>query len=104
MLGYDVHAADDGPSALALMGTGISVDLLLTDVVMPGMGGLELAKRLVKSHPKLRVLFTSGYTQEVVARHGELKPGLNYLEKPYTPQTLASKIRNLLDHVDPQPG
>ena len=101
--GYTVLEAADGPTALSMLdgnGAGTHVDLLLTDVVMPGMSGRELAEHLRKSRPKLRVLFMSGYTDDAVVRHGMLEPGLAYLEKPFRPPALLRKVREvLLQHV-----
>ncbi len=97
--GYTVLEASDGQTALALVdGTqhGTQVDLLLTDVIMPGMSGRELAAQLMARRPALRVLFMSGYTDDAVVRHGMLEPGLAYLEKPFRPPTLLRKVREVL--------
>jgi signal transduction histidine kinase len=98
--GYTVREAADGPAALALLDGEAGpeqVDLLLTDVIMPGMSGRELADQLLVRHPQLRVLFMSGYTGDAVVRHGMLQPGLAYLEKPFRPPTLLRKVREVLD-------
>jgi two-component system cell cycle sensor histidine kinase/response regulator CckA len=97
--GYTVLEASDGPTALALVDGaqhGTKVDLLLTDVIMPGMSGRELAAQLMARRPALRVLFMSGYTDDAVVRHGMLEPGLAYLEKPFRPPTLLRKVREVL--------
>ena len=73
------------------------IHLLLTDVVMPGMGGREVAARVCALRPDLKVLFMSGYTDDAVVRHGRLEPGAAFLQKPFTPQVLAAKVRELLD-------
>jgi PAS domain S-box-containing protein len=73
------------------------IDLLLTDLVMPNMGGAELASRLQELHPEIRVLFMSGYTDDAVVRSGLLGTGRAFLQKPFTPQNLARKVRELLD-------
>jgi CheY-like chemotaxis protein len=97
--GYTVLEAPDGPTALALLEKADGsqrVDLLLTDVVMPGMSGRELADRLTARRPGLRVVFMSGYTDDAVVRHGMLEPGLAYLEKPFRPPALLRKVRDTL--------
>jgi PAS domain S-box-containing protein len=96
--GYTVIEAPEGGVALTLLKGGqVSVDLLLTDVVMPGMSGRELAERAVTGRPDLRVLFMSGYTDDAVVRHGILEAGLNYLQKPFHPGALLRKVRDVLD-------
>ncbi len=103
-LGYRVLAARSGSDALTLIkGRGGTIDLLLTDVVMPGINGRELARQLSAGCPGLRVLYTSGYNQEVIAPHGVLDEGLQFLAKPYSVKSLAMKVREVLDSPD-QPG
>jgi len=97
--GYTVLEAADGPAALALVDGGrgnLPVDLLLTDVIMPGMSGRELANQLKARWPTIRVLFMSGYTDDAVVRHGMLEPGLAYLEKPFRPAALLRKVREVV--------
>lgn len=77
------------------------IHLLLTDVVMPGMSGRELAKRLTARHPKLRVLYMSGYTYNVIAEDGTLEEGVSFLQKLFTPQILSQKVRETLDRPVP---
>ena len=73
------------------------MDLVVTDVVMPGLGGRDLVGRLKIMRPELRVLFVSGYTEEGVRKQGVLEPGAAYLEKPFTPEVLLQKVREVLD-------
>jgi two-component system cell cycle sensor histidine kinase/response regulator CckA len=97
--GYTVLEAPDGPAALALVDGAAGsrhIDLLLTDVIMPGMSGRELADKLKARRPNVRVLFMSGYTGDAVVRHGMLEPGLAYLEKPFRPPVLLKKVRGVL--------
>jgi CheY-like chemotaxis protein len=97
-LGYKVLQARNGAEAIALAQEfGDRIDLLLTDVVMPGMNGAELARQLVLHHPERKVLFTSGYTDDAIVRHGILKEGVSFIGKPYTPSALAKKVRGVLD-------
>jgi len=96
--GYTVLAAASGQEALELVDrTGADISLLLTDVVMPGMNGRELAEQLVAKRPGLRVLFTSGYPSDTVVRHGIADATAAFIEKPYLPDELAAKVREVLD-------
>jgi two-component system cell cycle sensor histidine kinase/response regulator CckA len=96
--GYRVLEAESGAQALELLESYPGpVHLLLTDVVMPGMSGRELADRLVPRFPQMRVLYMSGYTDEAIVRHGVLDPGIALLEKPFTPDVMLRKIRDVLD-------
>jgi nitrogen-specific signal transduction histidine kinase len=97
-LGYNVISAESGPEALRLVDRHNGpIDLLVTDVIMPQLSGKALADQLTKRLPGLPVLYTSGYDDNVVARHGALDPGVNFLQKPYTPAVLGDKVRELLD-------
>jgi CheY-like chemotaxis protein len=97
-LGYKVLQARNGNEAIAeAQGHGQRIDLLLTDVVMPGMNGSELATQLVLYYPEMKVLFTSGYTEEVITHHGVLAEGVSFIGKPYNPSALARKVREVID-------
>jgi len=99
-VGYQVLLAGSGEEAVALLRAHAGrVDLLLTDVVMPGMNGRELAETLLPLRAGLKVLFTSGYTEDVVLRHGVREDQLAFLSKPYTAEALVAKVRETLgDH------
>jgi CheY-like chemotaxis protein len=100
-LGYQVLEAHDGPSALRLMQLhGQPVDLLFTDVVMPGMSGSELVAEARKLQPHLRVLYTSGYTRNAVVHNGRLDHGVEMIVKPFTFEALAQKVRDAIDSED----
>lgn len=97
-LGYSVHEARNGMAALTLVETlADPIDLLLTDVVMPNMSGRELAEQLQAKQPGLKVLYMSGYTDDAVVRHGVLTAEMELLQKPFSPSTLASKVRTAID-------
>jgi CheY-like chemotaxis protein len=100
--GYEVWAAASGPDALALAERRAGrVDLLLTDVVMPQMNGRQLADTLSKKYPQLKILYTSGYTDDVIAHHGLLDEGVRFIAKPYSRHALATKVRETLDDEPP---
>jgi PAS domain S-box-containing protein len=96
--GYRVLQAGDGPGAISVLrGFGGEVHLLITDVVMPGMNGRELADRLTTDRPGLRVLYISGYTDHAVVRHGVLDDGIAFLSKPFDLKELTRTVREVLD-------
>jgi PAS domain S-box-containing protein len=97
-LKYRVLEAHDGPSALRLLERQLTpVDVLFTDVVMPGMTGRELADEARRHQPSLKVLYTSGYTRNAIVHGGRLDSGVEMIAKPFTYRTLAAKIRDVLD-------
>ncbi len=95
LLGYKVVEAASGAAALAVLEER-PVDLLVTDVVMPGISGRQLADRVTESRPGTRILFMSGYTSDVIARHGMLESNVELIEKPFTARELAQRVRRLL--------
>ncbi len=96
-LGYQVFKAHDAASALAIIESGVHVDLLFTDVVMPGpMRSTELVQKAKALDANIGILFTSGYTQNAIVHGGRLDPGVELLSKPYTREALARKIRHVL--------
>lgn len=96
--GFLVLVAQDGEDALQVEAQHAGkIDLLLTDVVMPGMNGRVLAERLLSKHPRTRVLFISGYTEGFIAVHGVVEQGMVLLHKPYTEEALIKKVREVLD-------
>jgi two-component system, cell cycle sensor histidine kinase and response regulator CckA len=100
--GYHVLAAENGAKALEIAEQKQGrIHLLLTDVIMPGMNGRTLADRLVAQHPRLRVLYMSGYTDSAIADHGVLEPGTYLLHKPFTEEALIRKVREVLDAEAP---
>jgi CheY-like chemotaxis protein len=97
-LGYKVLEAENAESALAAAHAHKGrIDLLVADVVMPGPSGRGLARRLAVFSPQTKVLYVSGYTDDAIVHHGMLEPGLNFLQKPFTPAVLARKVREVLD-------
>jgi PAS domain S-box-containing protein len=96
--GYKVLDAGDGEEGLLLASRHDGpIHLLVTDVIMPGLGGLQVAERALALHPKLKVLFVSGYTDDAVMRQGVLAEQVHFLQKPFSPVALAFKVREVLD-------
>jgi PAS domain S-box-containing protein len=97
-LGYSVLAADSPEEAIDLADAHSGkIHLLITDVVMPGMNGRDLAVQLMQLYPDLRVLFMSGYTANVIAHHGVLDPGVHFMQKPFSMDDIAAKVREVMD-------
>ncbi len=97
-LGYRVLTASSPKAALALAENSIhEIDIMLTDVVMPGMSGRDLAEKMKASEPGLKCLFMSGYSVDVIAHHDILDEGVNFLQKPFTIKTLGAAVRQVLD-------
>ena len=96
--GYRVLQAPDGPQALTMAKDHAgSIDLLLTDVVLPGMNGREVAESLRLARPTMKLIYTSGYTQDIIASHGVLNPGVTYVPKPYTAEAIVSHVQAALE-------
>ena len=96
--GYNVIEADSGVSALELVKSHASdIDMLLTDVIMPVLGGQELARQVLSLRPDVRVLFASGYTDDVLVQQGVLQPGAEWIQKPFSKDALLQKVRAILD-------
>ena len=97
--GYRVLESTNGEEALRVAEEHASehIDVLVTDIVMPRMGGLELAERIRTVRDGLKVVFTSGYTDKAIFSSGEQEPGVAFLLKPFLPEELAIKVRSVLD-------
>jgi two-component system, cell cycle sensor histidine kinase and response regulator CckA len=103
--GYTVLSACDGAHAIeAAREWNGPIHLLISDVVMPGMSGSELATRLEAERPGMRVLYISGYPEDAIARHGVLQPGRSFLQKPFPPGVLLQTVREILDQGDQWPA
>ncbi len=99
IFGYDLIEAGNGKKALQVCKTDSEkqIQLLITDVIMPDMGGSELAKKLEKLKPNMKVLYISGYTDNAIVHHGVLDAGVAFLQKPFSPKVLAQKVREILN-------
>jgi CheY-like chemotaxis protein len=95
--GYKVIEADNGEAGLRVAESQVgTIDMLITDVVMPGMSGRELAHRISAARPQIKVLYLSGYTEDAIIHEGVLEPGTAFLQKPFTLQVLSRKVRDVL--------
>ena len=102
--GYTVFAAEDGASALRIIQEGRDpIHMIITDVVMPDQSGPDLINQVMALRPGLRVLFASGYTGEAMAQQRVLQSGVPFLQKPFSVQDLASKVRAVLDAKAAEP-
>lgn len=100
--GYKVLEASQGDEALSISESHLGpIELLVTDIVMPVMTGRDLAEELLLRHPETRVLYMSGYTDDAIVLHGVLERGAAFLQKPFTPDALARKVREVLDGPAP---
>jgi two-component system, cell cycle sensor histidine kinase and response regulator CckA len=98
--GYVILAANSPAEAMRISASHPGpIHLMVTDVIMPGMSGAQLASRLSASRPEMKVLYVSGYTDDTIVRHGVLEPGLAFLQKPFSPRTLARKVDEVLTTV-----
>jgi two-component system cell cycle sensor histidine kinase/response regulator CckA len=99
--GYHVLTAPNGQDALrvARENKGSPIALVVTDVIMPRMGGKVMADWLKTSYPNLKILFTSGYADDAIAHHGVLDAGVSFLPKPYTSASLTRKVREMLNQL-----
>jgi CheY-like chemotaxis protein len=95
-LGYEAIGAQTPNEALRIAKENPHISLLLTDVVMPGMNGRELAHQLQEQHPQLKTLYMSGYTANVIAHHGVLEKGVSFIQKPFSLEDLGEKLKELL--------
>jgi PAS domain S-box-containing protein len=99
--GYHVLEAVDGHAALAMLHAGAGpIDLVLTDVVMPNMSARELVDKISEHDGSIRMLYTSGHTDDAIARHGVLNPGIAFIQKPFTPEQLLTRVRDVLGRQD----
>jgi DNA-binding NtrC family response regulator len=96
--GYRVVEAENGESGMAAAARHDGkIDLVITDVVMPGMGGRELVKQLAQTRPQTKVLYLSGYTEDAILSEGTIESGAAFLQKPFTLQNLSRKVREVLE-------
>jgi len=104
-IGYTILEARHGKEALDICRHHDGeIPLLVTDVVMPHMSGREVAEQLMASRPNIKVLYLSGYTDDEILRHGVLESMTGFLQKPFTPEELARKVRDVLDSAPKVPA
>ncbi|MDZ7724456.1 MAG: response regulator [candidate division KSB1 bacterium] len=97
--GYTTLTAADAEEALSVYANAAQkIDVLLTDVVMPNVSGKELADQLAVKQPDLVIIFMSGYTDDTIGKEGVLTENINFIQKPFSPASLAEKLRDILDH------
>jgi CheY-like chemotaxis protein len=96
-IGYRVVEASDAEAALTVFASNTEIQLMLTDVVMPGMNGRVLAEMVKQSHPAVKTLFMTGYSRNAIVHQGRLDPGVSLIQKPFSQASLAARIRSLLD-------
>ena len=102
--GYNVISTHEASSALRLLDGNPDIRMLFTDVVLPGgMNGKQLADEALRRRPKLKVLFTTGYTRDAIVHHGRLDADVDLLTKPFTPDALTGRVRQILDTVSRDP-
>jgi DNA-binding response OmpR family regulator len=95
--GYQVVEAENGETGMAAAARHQgNIDLVITDVVMPGMGGREMVKQLIETRPETKVLYLSGYTEDAIVSDGSIEKGTAFLQKPFTLQSLSRKVREVL--------
>jgi CheY-like chemotaxis protein len=97
--GYSVLVASNGTEALQISQerSGAPLDMVITDMVLPGVSGKELAEQVRPLYPAVKLLFVSGYATDAITQHGRLEPGVNFLSKPFSRLALARKVREILD-------
>jgi CheY-like chemotaxis protein len=102
--GYTVFVAANGEEAIWIcLRQEVPIQLMLTDVVMPHMSGRELAEVVTQSRPDMRVLYMSGYTDDAMVHHGVMRAEMAFIQKPFSPESLARKVREVLDSTSPRP-
>jgi response regulator RpfG family c-di-GMP phosphodiesterase len=105
MQGYHMLVAENGAAALRLAKEHkAEIDLLITDLIMPGMGGRDVARKIRRMRPETSVLYISGYTDTALQHSGALQRSMSFLGKPFTPEALSRKVREVLEAQEPEAG